>query len=554
MQVSFGVQSPELKARVALLQAAIRYAEEDIQSSKSILAESDPENQDIMLDTAVILFKEGRYDEALEKYMEINRRHGFKAEVAYCIALCYYRMTRYTEALNFIVEIKANCTRQHPELLRSLSGTTVDFDVAGTFAVVQELFLVEGFNLLMAIEYDQRHFREAREALNELPMRSEEDLDMITLHNTALVTMDENPSDAFRKLNFLLTQEPPLQETFKNLLLGYCKYEYYSTASDLLAENSALASKTIGSVMLQFLEAVLLCAASKDEAYRMFDELCRSKSDVMRRLMRLGEDARRTQDEHMQNQVSLDLEAVLAELVPVLMFQAKIFWDLGNYQMVELLLMKYADFCMDNRTWKLNLAHTYFMHPSGPKVLEAIQWYEPLVLGEQNLLDIEAIVIANLCVSYVITDQNGQADTLINRLMEEEAQKTKEDPNAKLYHLSIIHLVIGTLYCSHDNFDFGVDYMFKAFNPMHAKLNADTWFYAKKCIFELIRSMAWRQFILGDVAFDKICQFLDDVDKNGKKMESVIDMTLAAEDARENKTISFEARTIKAMLLRLYSF
>jgi tetratricopeptide repeat protein 30 len=234
------------------------------------------------------------------------------------------------------------------------------------------------------------------------------------------------------------------------------------------------------------------------------------------------------------------------------MCQAKIFWDLGNYQLVELLLIKYMDLCVDNRTWKLNLAHAYFMQPA--KMGDAIQWYEPLVLGEQNLLDVEAIVIANLCVAYVVTDQNGLADTLINRLMEEEAQKAKEDQKAKLYHLSIIHLVIGTLYCSHTNFDFGIDYMFKAFNPMHAKLNTDTWFYAKKCLFELVRSIAWRQYIIGDVAFDKISQFLDDVDKNGKKIESVIDMTVASEDARENQTISFEARTIKAMLLRLYSF
>jgi tetratricopeptide repeat protein 30 len=176
------------------------------------------------------------------------------------------------------------------------------------------------------------------------------------------------------------------------------------------------------------------------------------------------------------------------------------------------------------------------------------------VLGEQNLLDIEVIIIANLCVAYVIIDQNGLADTLINRLMEEEGQKAKEDPKAKLYHLSIIHVVIGTLYCSHNNFDFGIDYMFKAFHPMHAKLNADTWFYAKKCLFELVRAIAWRQFILGDSPFDKICQFLDDVDKNGKKTESIIDMTLALEDAREHQTISFEARTVKAMLLRLYTF
>jgi tetratricopeptide repeat protein 30 len=324
----------------------------------------------------------------------------------------------------------------------------------------------------------------------------------------------------------------------------------------LLAEHTELAIKTMGQPTLDFLDAILLCGASKDEAYRKFEDLCKSKSDILRRLMRQGEEARKTQDEHMQSQIAIELEATVAELVPVLMCQAKIFWELGNYQLVELLLLKYMDFCMDNRTWKLNLAHTYFMQQSGsnPKITEAIQWYEPLVLSEQNLLDIEAIIVANLCVAYVMTEQNALADTLINRLMEEEGQKAKSDPNAKLYHLSIIHLVIGTLYCSHNNFDFGIDYLFKAFHPMHAKLNADTWFYAKKCLFELVRAIAWRQFIIGDVAFDKICQFLDDVDKNGKKIESIIDMTLAIEDAREHQTISFEARTVKTILLRLYSF
>jgi tetratricopeptide repeat protein 30 len=63
----------------------------------------------------------------------------------------------------------------------------------------------------------------------------------------------------------------------------------------------------------------------------------------------------------MQTQISLELEATVAELVPVLMCQGKIFGDLGNYQLVELLLLKYMDFCIDNRTWKLNLSRTYFM-------------------------------------------------------------------------------------------------------------------------------------------------------------------------------------------------
>ena len=120
--------------------------------------------------------------------------------------------------------------------------------------------------------------------------------------------------------------------------------------------------------------------------------------------------------------------------------------------------------------------------------------------------------------------------------------------------MSIIHLVIGTLYCAHQNFEFGIDYVFKAFDPIHHKLNPDTWFYAKKCLAELLRSMTYRLYILPDSLFTKICAFLDDVDKNGKNMASIVDLTIQAEDARETKTISYEARAMKAYLLNLMNF
>jgi tetratricopeptide repeat protein 30 len=364
--------------------------------------------------------------------------------------------------------------------------------------------------------------------------------------------MEEDPSSAFRKLTFLLGQEPTPPETFRNLLLGYCKFEYYALAADLLAENTELAAKTMGQQTLDFLETYLLCSTSKEEAYRKFDEMCKVNADALRRLMRDVDESRKTHDEQQQISLTLQFEAAVNDLVPILMSQAKIFWDLEKYQLVELLLLKYADFCVDHRTWKLNLAHTDFMQPG--KMADAISFYEPLVLGEQNLLDVEAIIVANLCAAYVIMEQNELADNLINRLTEEEAAKLKEDDNAHLYHLSIIHLVIGTLYCAHRNFDFGIDYVLKAFAPMHKKLNADTWFSAKKCLFELLRSMALRQYIMPDLMFDRVSGFLDEVDKNGKKTDSIIDLTVVAEEARENQTISFEARTIKAMLLRLFHF
>lgn len=76
-----------------------------------------------------------------------------------------------------------------------------------------------------------------------MPPRSEEELDAVTLHNQALINMDTKPSEGFEKLQFLLQQNPFPPETFANLLLLYCKYQYYDLAADVLAENVHLTYK-----------------------------------------------------------------------------------------------------------------------------------------------------------------------------------------------------------------------------------------------------------------------------------------------------------------------
>lgn len=65
----------------------------------------------------------------------------------------------------------------------------------------------------------------AQEAITDMPPRSEEELDPVTLHNQALMNMDENPTQGFEKLQFLLQQVPCPPETFANLLLLYVKFE-----------------------------------------------------------------------------------------------------------------------------------------------------------------------------------------------------------------------------------------------------------------------------------------------------------------------------------------
>lgn len=60
------------------------------------------------------------------------------------------------------------------------------------------------------------------------------------------------------------------------------------------------------------------------------------------------------------------------------------------------------DYCSINETWKLNLAHVYFVQE---KYMEALVYYQEIYEKNfENILEIPAIVIANLCVSCILVE------------------------------------------------------------------------------------------------------------------------------------------------------
>lgn len=89
----------------------------------------------------------------------------------------------------------------------------------------------------------------AREALIDLPPRSEPELDPVTLHNLSL-TDTSGTGTGLRRLAFLLELGPPTcpPETFANILLLCCKHEMYDTAADMLAEHAHLTYKYLSPV------------------------------------------------------------------------------------------------------------------------------------------------------------------------------------------------------------------------------------------------------------------------------------------------------------------
>ena len=143
----------------------------------------------------------------------------------------------------FFVDIIERGIREHPELSVGMQTEGIEVRSVGNTLTLHETALIEAFNLKAAIEYLLKNVEAAKEALTDMPPRSEDELDAVTLHNAALMNMESKPTEGFEKLQFLLQQNPFPPETFGNLLLLYCKYEYYDLAADVLAENAHLTYK-----------------------------------------------------------------------------------------------------------------------------------------------------------------------------------------------------------------------------------------------------------------------------------------------------------------------
>lgn len=69
------------------------------------------------------------------------------------------------------------------------------------------------------------------------------------------------------------------------------------------------------------------------------------------------------------------------------MAQAKIYWDLENYAQAETIFYKSVEFCNENDTWRLHVAHVLFMQE---KFKEAIAFYEPIVKKNYNNVKIQS--------------------------------------------------------------------------------------------------------------------------------------------------------------------
>lgn len=141
---------------------------------------------------------------------------------------------------------------------------------------------------------------------------------------------------------------------------------------------------------------MVLKESSPEESFRKFDELATKHIEGLRKLTKAIQDARISHDSNAVRNSLQDYDEALERYIPVLMGQAKIYWDIENYQMVEKIFQQSGEFCNEHDTWKLNIAHIFFMREN--KYKEAIRYYEPLV--KKNAENVCEFFIYSIMVAF----------------------------------------------------------------------------------------------------------------------------------------------------------
>ena len=66
--------------------------------------------------------------------------------------------------------------------------------------------------------------------------------------------------------------------------------------------------------------------------------------------------------------------------------------------------------------------------------------------------------------------QNEEAEELMRMIEREEERASIAKPSQRTFHLCIVNLVIGTLYCSKGNYEFGISRIMKSMEPFSKKV------------------------------------------------------------------------------------
>jgi tetratricopeptide repeat protein 30 len=587
------IDFPQFAQRLLMLKATTAFEQDDFSACRNFLKDCLPDDPQTNIAFAALSFKEGRIEEARDLYMRAMSTSAFKPSVACALALCHFRLHENEEAVRLCDEILEKAMHGSSDIYpKNIVHVESDMALDGkNRRLLEDSYVIETNNLRAAFEYEEKQWSNAKEFLTaRMPPRREEDLDATTLHNQALIFLDEDATTSFRKLNFLLSNPPFPPEAFRNLLILQCQYGLFDLAAQTLSDNVHLTEKILSQDMVDYFGASIMSESNPEESFERFESQIRRQGEQLRKLSKglplsnmSGEKERR-----MAKIIERTYKQELEQYLALVMGQAKLIWHKGNYEMLERMFRSKVDILGDHEVWRLNMAHILFMQ-GGSKYKEAISLYEPIVENSKDkgknasLLNVTPIVLANLCVSYIMTNQNEAAERIMKSVDKEEqrlfentiSQKSDDEENLQnilLFHSCIINLVIGTLYCERGNFEFGISRICKSLEPISQKLSPDTWFYSKRCFLALAEQLSKHMVTISDNTIAAIFDFFDEVEHHGKNLAScgttVHRNTISTANHYDkhttsrtgaypeytsdpSRTISYEARQLKYIYLKL---
>jgi len=110
------IENQAFAQKVNMLQVAIMYEQEEVQHAKSLLNQVPGSAVDMIVAQGCLLYKEGKYEDARQKFQEAINLSGYQCDLAYNIALCYYKLKQLAPALKYIADIIEKGVKEHPEL------------------------------------------------------------------------------------------------------------------------------------------------------------------------------------------------------------------------------------------------------------------------------------------------------------------------------------------------------------------------------------------------------------------------------------------------------
>lgn len=106
-----------------------------------------PDDSHRVVNLAALAYKEGKFDEALRLYLLARQTEGSTPKLSYNVALCYFRLRDYTQALKALQEVIERGAQEHPELSVGGAQDGVELRSVGNSAVLIKTRLIECFNL-----------------------------------------------------------------------------------------------------------------------------------------------------------------------------------------------------------------------------------------------------------------------------------------------------------------------------------------------------------------------------------------------------------------------